>query len=135
MHRPHMRVAGPVIGSADPLALAEFYAKLLGWPITDREYAGTEGASEDWARIHSPAGDQKLEFQYEPDFTPPVWPPVKGKQRMLMHLDIGVEDLEAGVAWALETGATVAEHQPQQDVRVMLDPAGHPFCVFPDQFD
>ena len=24
----------------------------------------------------------------------------------------------------------MAEHQPQDDVRVMLDPAGHPFCLF-----
>ena len=27
-------------------------------------------------------------------------------------------------------GATVAELQPQADVRVHLDPAGHPFCLF-----
>jgi len=128
-----MQIAGPVLGSGNPIALAEFYAHLLGWPITDQEIAGSGGAVQDWARIHSPAGDQKLEFQYEPDCTPPVWPPVKGEQQMLMHLDIGVEDLEAGVAWALEAGATVAEYQPQQGVRVMLDPAGHPFCLFPDR--
>jgi hypothetical protein len=24
----------------------------------------------------------------------------------------------------------VADHQPQDDVRVMLDPAGHPFCLY-----
>jgi hypothetical protein len=34
------------------------------------------------------------------------------------------------VAWAQEAGATVAGHQPQPDVRVMLDPDGHPFCLF-----
>jgi hypothetical protein len=51
---------------------------------------------------------------------------------MMMHLDIGVEDLESGVAWAVECGAVVANHQPQRDVRVMLDPEGHPFCLFPD---
>ena len=38
-----------------------------------------------------------------------------------------------GVAWAVEAGATLAEHQPQQGVRIMLDPAGHPFCLFCDQ--
>ena len=26
----------------------------------------------------------------------------------------------------------VADHQPQADVTVMLDPEGHPFCLFPD---
>jgi hypothetical protein len=37
------------------------------------------------------------------------------------------------VAWAIEVGATLAENQPQEHVRVMLDPAGHPFCLFPSQ--
>ena len=49
---------------------------------------------------------------------------------MMLHLDIAVDDLRAGVAWALEAGATEAEYQPQEHVRVMLDPAGHPFCLF-----
>lgn len=50
---------------------------------------------------------------------------------MQFHLDIAVNELDAGVAWALETGATLADYQPQDDVWVMLDPAGHPFCLFP----
>ena len=37
---------------------------------------------------------------------------------------------EASVAWAVQTGAALAEHQPREHVRVMLDPAGHPFCLF-----
>lgn len=52
---------------------------------------------------------------------------------MMMHLDIGVADLDAGVSWAAAQGASLAEHQPQRDVRVMLDPEGHPFCLFPDE--
>jgi len=51
---------------------------------------------------------------------------------MMMHLDIAVDDLDEAVVWALEAGATLAEHQPQDQVRVLLDPAGHPFCLFPD---
>jgi len=34
------------------------------------------------------------------------------------------------VQWALEAGATLADFQPDLDNRVMLDPAGHPFCLF-----
>jgi hypothetical protein len=34
------------------------------------------------------------------------------------------------VEHAVSLGATVAEFQPQDDVRVMLDPAGHPFCLY-----
>jgi hypothetical protein len=50
---------------------------------------------------------------------------------MTMHLDIAVENLDEGVAWAREAGAALADHQPQEHVRVMLDPDGHPFCLFP----
>ena len=28
--------------------------------------------------------------------------------------------------------ATLADFQPQKDVRVLLDPAGHPFCLYAD---
>ena len=49
---------------------------------------------------------------------------------MLMHLDIEVDDLDAAGAQAVAAGATLAEFQPQDDVRVFLDPAGHPFCLF-----
>jgi len=136
MQRPAMRMAGPVIESADPLALAAFYVRLLGWPIVEREDPRPgDPPGDGWAKIRSPAGDSKIEFQFADHYTPPVWPPVEGRQQMMIHLDIGVEDLDAGVAWALENGATLAEHQPQEGVRVMLDPAGHPFCLFPDQVD
>ena len=47
-----------------------------------------------------------------------------------MHLEVEVSDLAAAVEHAVELGATVAEHQPQDDVRVLLDPAGHPFCLY-----
>jgi catechol 2,3-dioxygenase-like lactoylglutathione lyase family enzyme len=120
-----MRVSGPVVGCPDPLALAEFYERLLGWPVVEREGGGDTG-EEPWAKVRSEEAGLKIEFQHEPHFTPPVWPPVPGEQQMLIH------DLEEGVAWAVDAGARVAAHQPQDDVRVMLDPAGHPFCLFAD---
>jgi hypothetical protein len=49
---------------------------------------------------------------------------------MMVHLDIMVDDLEAAGADAVAAGATLAEFQPQDDVRVYLDPAGHPLCLF-----
>ena len=51
---------------------------------------------------------------------------------MMLHLDIAVDDLAAAVDDAVGLGATVAGYQPQDDVRVMLDPAGHPFCLYLD---
>ena len=49
----------------------------------------------------------------------------------MMHLDIEVDDLDAAAAAAL--GARVAEYQPRDNIRVLLDPAGHPFCLCRDQ--
>jgi Glyoxalase-like domain len=79
-----------------------------------------------------PPGELKVEVQWEAHYRPPVWPSVKGEQLMMAHLDIGVGDLDTGVRWALARGARVADHQPQTDVRVMLDPEGHLFCLFLD---
>jgi hypothetical protein len=93
----------------------------------------------------SPDGKQKLEFQREEPFVPPTWPTVAGEQQMGMHLDIAVdglpsmsameqrrEEFRQVVDFAVSLGARVADHQPQPgQVVVMLDPAGHPFCLFP----
>jgi hypothetical protein len=52
---------------------------------------------------------------------------------MMVHLDFEVTDLEAAVASAIASGAEIAAYQPQEDVRVMLDPDGHPFCLYRGQ--
>jgi hypothetical protein len=49
---------------------------------------------------------------------------------MSIHLDIKVTDLAAAGAHAVAAGAELADYQPQDDVRVYLDPVGHPFCLF-----
>ena len=49
---------------------------------------------------------------------------------MMVHLDVEVDDLRAAGAHALAAGAVLADYQPQDHVRVYLDPAGHPFCLF-----
>jgi catechol 2,3-dioxygenase-like lactoylglutathione lyase family enzyme len=127
MERPPIRLWATVLGAPDPRALGAFYARLLGWDVVTNDPG--------WVRVRPPAGagGQGLSFQHEADYARPVWPQQPGEQQMMSHLDIAVADLEAGVAWALEVGATLAEFQPQEHVRVMLDPAGHPFCLFPGQ--
>jgi catechol 2,3-dioxygenase-like lactoylglutathione lyase family enzyme len=130
-----MRLSGPVLDAADVLTLARFYERLLGWEITEREGARPGYPPNDgWARLRSPAGDQKIEIQWEQHYTPPVWPPAPGEQQMMIHLDILVDDLDAGVAWATAAGARVAAEQPQKpgDHVIMFDPAGHPFCMCRD---
>ena len=67
-------------------------------------------------------------FQQATGYRAPVWPPVEGEQRPMMHFDFQVGDLDSAVAEAVALGASLAAAQPQQNVRVLLDPAGHPFC-------
>jgi hypothetical protein len=49
---------------------------------------------------------------------------------MQLHLDVQVTDLPGSVEDAVALGATLPGFQPQEDVRVLLDPAGHPFCLY-----
>lgn len=79
-----------------------------------------------------PGAQANLAFQTEEIYARPTWPAAPGKQQMMLHLDIGATDVDAAVAAAVDLGATVADFQPQADVRVMYDPAGHPFCLYQD---
>ena len=106
-----------VIDCADPGELARFYGTLLDWKVN---------ASDDWAEIRADYG-QCICFQQVADFSPPQWPTQSAPQQM--HLDVMVDDLDAGEKAVLELGATKAEHQPGTTFRVFLDPAGHPFCL------
>lgn len=120
--RPRLDLTGVVLDCPDPDALARFYENLLGW---------TRQADEsEWITLVDPRGGAGLSFQLEEQHVPPVWPAGPGDPRMQMHLDVRVDDVEAAQAYAVSLGAVLAEFQPQDDVRVLLDPAGHPFCVF-----
>jgi predicted enzyme related to lactoylglutathione lyase len=120
--RPRMTLTAAVLDAPDVAELAHFYERLLGWSI------GT--AEPEWMTLRPPGGGAGLSFQAESAYVRPVWPAGPGDQQMSMHLDIEVDDLDAAVAWAVSCGAAVAEFQPQEDVRVCLDPAGHPFCLW-----
>jgi hypothetical protein len=75
-------------------------------------------------------GGAGLSFQTEDAYVRPVWPASGGHQQMMMHPDIEVTDLAAAIGHAVACGAVLAEYQPQELVRVLLDPAGHPFCLW-----
>jgi hypothetical protein len=118
--RPRPTLTSTVLGCPDPRALGRFYAALLNWPI------GTD--DPEWVTLRP--GGPGLSFQLETGHVPPSWPGGPGEQQMQLHLDIEGDDLAAGVEYAVSLGARSADFQPQDDVRVMLDPAGHPFCLF-----
>jgi catechol 2,3-dioxygenase-like lactoylglutathione lyase family enzyme len=122
--RPSLRVAGVNMDCADAQEMADFYIRLLGWEVTYRDH--------DYVAIRDPAGETGLSFQEEAWYQPPVWPEQPGALTKMIHLDIQVDDLDAAVAHALAAGARLADHQPRTDLRVMFDPAGHPFCLCVD---
>jgi catechol 2,3-dioxygenase-like lactoylglutathione lyase family enzyme len=116
---------GAAIEAPDPAALARFYSELLGWQIGHEEPGTTV--------LAAPEGPVYVVFQQATGYAQPVWPPADGAQRPMMHLDFQVGDLDSAVADAVALGATLATEQPQENVRVLLDPAGHPFCLCLDE--
>jgi len=119
---PAFRLRLVNLGCPDVDSLLRFYQRLLGWQVETDE--------PDWAVLRDPAGGVGLAFQTEPLHVPPAWPAGPGEQQMQLHLEIEVDDLEAASAHAVACGATRASFQPQADVLVHLDPAGHPFCLY-----
>ena len=121
---PSMKLTAAVLDSADANALAEFYHRLLGasWVLRSDEVG--------WATLRPVGGGAGLSFQTEVAYVRPVWPAGPGDQQMMVHLDIEVDDLDLAGSYAISGGAVLAGFQPQADVRVYLDPAGHPFCLW-----
>lgn len=117
-----MRLSTIVLDCHDAHELAGFYTRLLGWRVEREE--------PDWVLAGAPEGGPRLAFQAEPAYVRPVWPSRPGEQQMMLHLDIEVDSLEESGAHALACGAVLADVQPQDDVRVYFDPAGHPFCLW-----
>jgi catechol 2,3-dioxygenase-like lactoylglutathione lyase family enzyme len=126
---PGLRVTSVTIGTPRPRELAAFYARLLGVEVATEEGPGPgEPPEAGWAQVRT--GAVTLNFEWERHFTRPVWPARPGGQNATQHLDIEVEDLPAATERAVRAGAVLADPQPQEGVRVMFDPDGHPFCLF-----
>jgi hypothetical protein len=137
MERPAMRFSGPCVETDDAIGLLQFYERFLGWEIKDRtDERDDMPPGWGWGVVRPADGAQghKIEVQWSDSYERPVWPGRPGTQSMQWHLDWQVQDLEAGVAWAIECGAVEASPQPHDRdltrLRIMLDPSGHPFCVW-----
>jgi hypothetical protein len=100
---------------ADPQRLADFYLAMLG-------------GRQLWAKESSVAVEVSgvvLVAQLVDGYVPPVWPGAA-----IVHLDLTADDLGAAEERAVALGAALPE-QPDPRWRVLLDPAGHPFCLTP----
>jgi catechol 2,3-dioxygenase-like lactoylglutathione lyase family enzyme len=117
---PVGRLASISLDCPDPNALALFYADLLGMRRTFE--------SPDGRIIGVSDGTHWLTMMRVDDYVSPSWP--HPGQLQQMHLDVSVTDLEAATTRAVDLGARLAGHQVAPDAwRVLLDPAGHPFCL------
>ena len=120
-NRKPMRIISTAIDCDNENALADFYARLLGWTKT---FSGNG-----FAVISSPEHPSLLVFQAVENYQKPVWPWEKDKQAQMMHFDFYVENLQEAVEHAKACGAAVSEVQFFEESTTMLDPAGHPFCL------
>ncbi|ACQ79792.1 Glyoxalase/bleomycin resistance protein/dioxygenase [Beutenbergia cavernae DSM 12333] len=116
--RPELAIAAISLDCADPRELAEFYRKLLGGTLL---WDGAEAAAVR-------AGSVVLIAQRVADHRRPSWP-----GSSIVHLDLSSDDFDLAeqTAFALECGATRPDRQPDPRWTVLLDPAGHPFCLTP----
>ncbi len=115
---PVARLAMVTLDCADPQAEAAFWSAALGWQVAhaEDEYAMLTG------------GSSALGFGRVEGYSPPAWPDDAGVKQF--HFDLAVDDLTAAADALVALGATVPDVQPGGDRwRVLLDPAGHPFCL------
>jgi catechol 2,3-dioxygenase-like lactoylglutathione lyase family enzyme len=111
---PIGRLHHVILDCPDPHALAAFYSRLLGKPVTY--------ADDDFVVVADNDRTSGLAFQRAPDHRPPTWPEVTVPQQI--HLDVMVEDVAEAAPRVLALGATKLPGDG-----VFADPAGHPFCL------
>lgn len=116
---PAIRYSAVTLDCPDPAELARFYGDALGLPVVY--------SSDDFILLGQ-EGSPGLAFYRLADYQRPTWPdPSQEKQA---HIELGVDNLDTAQARLLALGAVEPPAQPQPDRwRVLLDPAGHPFCI------
>jgi hypothetical protein len=102
---------------ADPVALGEFWAALLGGEVVM--------STPTTVVVLSSTID--VAMVTVDDYVAPTWPADAVPKQL--HLDIATRDVEAAAAEAERLGARRADTQLRPDEwLVLFDPAGHPFC-------
>ena len=120
-----------VLDCTDARALAEFYRQLL-----DLHYRpGDEPpGTADWLVLRGGAGGVQLAFQQVEALPEATWPEGPVPQQLHLDLTVGsIADLDAHHARALSLGARMLldrHDDPEEQIYVYADPAGHPFCIF-----
>ena len=109
------------VDSADPHALAGWWAETLGWQV--------EPQDGDGAAIRHPdgtGGGPRVRFQLAPEAR-------SGRNRLHLDVRIGTDDVRAAIAGLTARGAKV-QHLAQQGAYTwvtLTDPEGNEFRVSP----
>lgn len=116
----------------DAVALAQFYAELLGWEVKRPGPDEPDAESPEWVSVvppNVPAGGFSLGLQRIDNYRAPDWP--EGPIPQQAHLDLWVASIAESEKVALALGAQRHSVQPGGDDEfvVYLDPAGHLFCL------
>jgi catechol-2,3-dioxygenase len=112
------RLGAVALDAPDPAWLARFYQDVLDLQIMfeNDSFVVLKGAGV------------LLTIQRVAGLPPVTWP--EGDVPKQLHLELAVDDLDASEKAILGAGATKPEAQPSPDRwRVLIDPAGHPFCI------
>ncbi|HVC68149.1 MAG TPA: VOC family protein [Acidimicrobiales bacterium] len=114
----NIRLGSIALDCADPGPLSRFWADLLGGQVAF--------SNDDFAAVKTDR--MWLAATRVEEYVPPTWP--EGPAPKQLHLDLAVDDLDEAEERAVSLGAVRAETQPAPDrYVVLLDPAGHPFCL------
>ncbi len=119
------RYAYTALDCQDPIALADFYSKITGWPVEPLGDFAPESVT--WLELLDEHGATKMAFQKVENYQRPTWP--NGPVGQQAHLDFHVTDMEKARAEVLAIGAVQSEFQSAEHFQVFLDPEGHPFCL------
>lgn len=114
-----LELAALTIDCPDAAAMGDFYCSALGGTVTHRD--------DDSLFLQTAA--LLLIFRRVSDYRAPTWP--SPEVPLQTHFEFVVDDPAQAVAELGRLGATLAplEGADDADLRVMLDPAGQPFCV------
>ncbi len=114
----NIRLGSVSLDCGDPAELGAFWAALLGGEVAF--------SSDDFVAVKT--GGLWISAVRVPNYRAPDWP--EGGTPKQIHLDLVVTHLAEAESEAVALGAVRAVEQPSPDRwRVLIDPAGHPFCL------